>query len=141
MNKVWKDQKLALKTKLRLFDSIMISVLLYGCETWKSFKDVELRVRRFESNCLRKKRIRWQQHVTEGEARRKSGQESVIEKIRRRRWMYFGPVLCMPDGRLPKECLNWTPEGSRRPKETYRRTMTKEMEAAGIIMNDALQLA
>ena len=82
--------------------------------------------------------------MTEGEVRRRSGQESVIGKIRRRRWMHFGHILPMPDGRLPKECLNWTPEGSRRPgrpKETYRRTMTKEMEAAGIIMNDALQLA
>ena len=64
-------------------------------------------MRRFESCCLRKiLRIRWQQHVTEEEVRRRSEQESVIQKIKIKRWTYFGRGLCTPDGRVPKDCLN-----------------------------------
>ena len=54
MKKVWNSSGISQKTKLKLFNAIVIAVLLYGCESWKGLRDVELRVRRFESNCLRK---------------------------------------------------------------------------------------
>ena len=32
---IWNSSKFALRTKLRLFKSLVLAVLLYGCETWK----------------------------------------------------------------------------------------------------------
>ena len=69
MKNVWNNGKI-LKTKLKLFNSIIVSVLVYGCETWKGLKKVENRLRVFESNCLRKiLNIKWYEHVSEKEVR------------------------------------------------------------------------
>ena len=35
MEKVWNEDGMSLRTKLKLFNSIVLSVLLYGSETWK----------------------------------------------------------------------------------------------------------
>ena len=34
LRKIWKSSQLKLKTKLKIFKSNVIAVLLYGCETW-----------------------------------------------------------------------------------------------------------
>ena len=35
----WKSNRYSLKTKLRIFNSNVISVLLYGCQSWRVSKD------------------------------------------------------------------------------------------------------
>ena len=136
MKKVWSSSGISRKTKLKLFNATVMAVLLYGCESWKGLRDVELRVRRFESNCLRKiMNISWFEHISEEQIRERSGQKSVIETIRYRRWRWYGHVLRMPEHRLPKQALNWTPEGSRRvgrPKDTWRRTIAKDKREKNI---------
>ena len=115
LNRVWKEDRLSLATKLKLFNAIVVSILMYGCDSWKGLQEVEERVRRFESNCLRKiMKIRWYEHVNEEELRRRSGQQSVVEKIKIARWKWYGHVLRMSDERLPKQALNWRPDGRRR---------------------------
>ena len=60
MKKVWISGGIPLKTKLRLFNARVMSVLLYGSETWKGLKEIEIKLRVFESNCLRKiMNIKW----------------------------------------------------------------------------------
>ena len=144
LGRVWRNNALSLKTKLRFFNSIVVSVLLYGCETWTSLREVEEKMRRFESNCLRKiMKVRWYQHVSEEEIRGRSGQPSIIGKMKTRRWLYFGHVLRMPEGRLPLECIEWTPAGRRRrgrPRETWRRTMEREMREAGVDLGEARRM-
>ena len=145
LNKVWNAQNISLSTKLKLFSSIVISILIYGCESWKGLKEIENRVRRFESGCLRKiMNIRWFDHVSEVELRRRTGQRSVVELIKSRRWRWYGHVLRMPQYRLPKQANGWTPSGRRsvgRPKDTWRRTMTREMREKNLDQNDVVTLA
>ena len=131
MEKVWNEDGMSLRTKLKLFNSIVLSVLMYGCETWKGLTEIEERVRRFESGCLRKiLKIRWYDMVSEEELRRRTEQQSVTEKLRISRWRWFGHVLRMQDNRLPKQALQWRPAGSRRvgrPKDTWQRTIQRDM--------------
>ena len=145
LNKVWKEERLSLSTKLRLFNAIVVSVLLYGCDSWKGLQEIEERVRRFESNCLRKiMKIRWHEHVSEEELRQRSGQQSVVEKIKIARWKWYGHVLRMSDERLPKQALSWRPEGRRRvgrPKDTWRRTLTREMNRKNLQEEDVRRRA
>ena len=69
MKNVWNNRGLSLKSKLKMFNGTVTSISLYGCETWKGLKEVETKVRVFESNCLRKiTDIKWYEHITEGEA-------------------------------------------------------------------------
>ena len=101
-----------MRTKLKLFNGTVSSILLYVCETWKGLKEVETKVRVLKSNCLRKTMdINWYEHITEEEVRRRSGQWSVIDMLRIHRQRYKGHVLRMCEERLPKHVLSWTPEG------------------------------
>ena len=75
LNGIWTKNCISLETKLKLFNSIVISVLTYGSESWKGLKEVEERVRRFESGCLRKiMKIRWFDMISERELRQMTGQ-------------------------------------------------------------------
>ena len=49
LHKVWSTHSVTLSTKLNFFNSRVVSVQIYGCESWKGLKEMENRVRRFES--------------------------------------------------------------------------------------------
>ena len=145
LQKVWSNTGISTRLKIRLFNSLVLPVLLYGSETWKGLKEVEERLRRFESNCLRKiMKIRWYDHISEEELRLRSGQESVVKKLGRNRWRYLGHVLRMDDSRLAKQVLGWKPDGRRRvgrPKETWRRTLERDIRLHGTNWNELEDLA
>ena len=55
----------------------------------------------------------------------------VVQEIKARRWRWIGHVSRMDRGAIPRVALRWTPEGKRRrgrPKETWRRTVEREMK-------------
>jgi hypothetical protein len=54
MKKIWKSNILSLKHKLRIFNTNVKSILLYGCETWKTNKNIINRLQVFVSKCLRR---------------------------------------------------------------------------------------
>ena len=55
MGKVWSEDSMSLRIKLKLLlCSTVLSVLTYGCESWKNLRGIEEQVRRFKSGCLRK---------------------------------------------------------------------------------------
>ena len=63
----------------------------------------------------------WTRKVTNEHIRNITGQPSLVETIRRRRWSYLGHVLRMDDSRIPKSTFFWLPEGTHhggRPKYT-----------------------
>ena len=91
------------------------SVLLYAAEPWRTNGRIESRLRGFEGHCLRRiLRVRWQQHVSNEEVRRRTGICSIVEEVKRRRWGWLGHVLRMNRSRHPCAALNWTPPGKRR---------------------------
>ena len=54
LSNVWKASKISISTKIRLFNSNVKSVLLYGCETWKTTQGVINKLQVFVNRCLRK---------------------------------------------------------------------------------------
>ena len=80
MGKVWKDDDISLLTTLKMFSSIVFTICMYDCESWKGLGEIEDRVRRFESCCVRKiMKIRWYGMVSEVELRRNGGQQPIIK--------------------------------------------------------------
>ena len=145
MEKVWNENGMSLRTKLKLFNSIVLSVLLYGCESWKGLREIEERVRRFESGCLRKiLKIRWFDMVSEEELRRRTGQQTITEKLKISRWRWYGHVLRMSEQRIPKQAVQWRPAGRRRvgrPKDTWHRTIQRDMAEKSLARVDVEALA
>ena len=50
---IWNARPIATQTKIRIFDSNIKSVLLYGSETWRTTKKTTRKVQTFINNCLR----------------------------------------------------------------------------------------
>ena len=58
-------KNISLKTKLRIFETNVKSVLLYGSETWKQTKKNENDLQVFVNKCLRQiLQIRWPEKIS-----------------------------------------------------------------------------
>ena len=122
---IWRCNRYSLRLKLRLFNSNVLSILMYASECWKLNQQLEKRIFGIENICLRMiLKISWHQKITNREIRLKTNQPIVTEVLKKRRWTYLGHVLRMPEDRLPSRVYQWHPEGRRRrgrPKHTLRR--------------------
>ena len=64
LSKIW-DSKLHLRPKTRLYNGCVISILLYGGETWKMRQEDEMTLDMFDSRCLRNIRnVRWYDFIS-----------------------------------------------------------------------------
>ena len=135
LRNIWKERKISTKTKLRFYKTNVLSVLLYGAESWKLTSSICNKLDAFQNKCLRKiLRIFWPRVISNQELYKRTLIEPVSETVRRRRWKWTGHVLRMDSNAIPRIALRWTPQGTRkrgRPLETWRRNMEKEMKSKG----------
>ena len=131
----WKARNIRLKTKLRIFKSNVISTLLYGSESWKVTKTISNKLNVFQNRCLRRiLQIYWPNTITNEELHWRAEIEPISTQVKRRRWRWIGHVLRQQNTALTRIALRWTPDGQRkrgRPKETWRRTVEREMKEKG----------
>ena len=129
LGNIWKSNELKLNTKLKIFKSNVIAVLLYGCETWRMTKNDASKLDVFlHKNLRRLMKIYWPMKVSNEEIRNWANL-TISEQIYRRRWRFIGHILRMDANQHPKTAFTWDPEGKRirgRPREARRRTAEKE---------------
>ena len=132
---IWKNNMYQRQTKLKIFRTNVLAVVMYGSETWGLGKGDERRLDVFFHKCLRRlMRISWREKVTNDEVREMAGIPKLSTAIRRRRWKWLGHVLRMRAGEDVKTALRWTPDSRRkagRPRETWRRTVLREGAEVG----------
>ena len=133
LNNVWKSQHYGLKTKLRIYNSCVLSTLLYGSECWRMTDGDERKLSVFHTKCLRRiKRIFWPQRISNEELLRQCEQDSMETILMKKRWRWIGHTLRRDHDHIARVALHWTPEGKRkrgRPRNTWRRTVEAEMKA------------
>ena len=104
-----------------LYRTLVVPVLLYGCETWKT-----------NNKCIQKiLEVRWQDYVSTEELLEKAEMEPLSRDVKRRRWKLIGHILKKDKNSDDAIPLTWAPEGKRkrgRPKTTMRRMIEKERE-------------
>ena len=135
LKRIWTLKKIIKRTKIKLYRTLVIPVLLYGCETWKMNKKDGKMLDVFQQKCLRRiLKIRWEDHVTNEEVQKRADMEQLSCEVKRRRWKIIGDVLRKDRENECNVALTWTPEGKRkrgRPKTTWRRTVEKKRGEAG----------
>jgi len=63
--RIWSQDRLTLAKKLRIYQTCILSVLLYGAETWSLFFADTSRLQAFHMRCQRRiLGLRWQDRVT-----------------------------------------------------------------------------
>ncbi|KAJ4439513.1 hypothetical protein ANN_07637 [Periplaneta americana] len=127
VEKLLSSSLLSKNLKIRIYKTVMLPVVLYGCETWTlTLRDVQ-RLRVFENEVLRKIFGAKRDEVT-GEWRKLHNAElhalysspDIIRNIKSRRLRWAGHVLRMGESRNAYRVLVGRPEG-KRPLEMPRR--------------------
>jgi len=125
---VWRSRYLSRKTKVRIFSSLVMPVLLYSCEAWTLTEGLRRRLNTFVCNSLRRIfGIRWQDHVSNQKVLELAGMSCVTCLIRLRQLRSFGHVMRFPPTDPANRILSaGEPRGWRRP--TGRKRWLEQLE-------------
>ena len=119
-------------TKLRLYQSLVLSTLLYGSECWRMTDSDLYKLSVFHTRSLRRiLGIFWPRTISNEDLLAQCKQESMATILMKRRWRWLGHVIRGGSDSITKTALHWTPEGKRkrgRPKNTWRRTVEAELK-------------
>ena len=99
------NQNLMIHTKIAVYDAVVISTILYGCETWVP---CSRHIRLLESFHIRRLQLilglRWWHKVTHSEIRSMARIPTTESMLLHRQLRWLGHVIIMPHCRLP-HCL------------------------------------
>ena len=103
---VWERQGLNLQTKLKVYKAVVMTTLLYACETWTVCCRHARKLNRFHVNCLRRLlHITWQDLIPDTEVLKCAGQQSIRALLKKAQLRWAGHVVRISDERLPKHLL------------------------------------
>ena len=90
--RIWKSS-IRLETKLCLYQTYIVPVLMYGCETWATTKYLLCSLDAFDTWALRTiLRIPYTRHVSNAEDRRTTGCSPLYHLVTNRRLRLFGHI-------------------------------------------------
>lgn len=143
---LWRQKRIPLHLKGRVYKTTVRAVLLYGCETWPIRAEDLKRLKTFDNRCLRNiANINWRQRVrNEDLYKRIFGEDrycSLHQQMQLCRTRWLGHVLRMTDSRLPRKVLFSIPDPSWRKAQggqpmTWKRDLkqtTQKLGTAGAI--------
>ena len=92
---MWRSTGLSLHKKIRIFNTNVKSVLLYGAETWRVTKTNTHKLQTFTNRCLRNiLGIRWPEVVQSNKQLWDRTRQVPIEtEIQKRKWGWIGHTL------------------------------------------------
>ena len=115
---VWHCRYLCRRTKVRVFRSLMLPVLLYGCETWTLTRDLRWRLNSFGTRSLRRiLGYLWSDFVSNERLLRETQVRFVACIVRERQLRLYGHVARFPDADPAHQIL------SVRESREWRRPM------------------
>ena len=124
-DRVYLNNNLRLNTKVKVYEAIVISILLYSSETWTPYSSQVKVLNKFHLQCLRKMlKITWRDKVTNNEVFSRCGSAHIHSILAKRTLRWVGHVERMETNRLPKQvfyselAVGRRPIG--RPKKRYK---------------------
>ena len=122
---------------MALYNTCVISTLLYGSETWTTYAGQERRLNTFHLRSIRRiLGICWQDIVTNADVLSRAGLPTMYTRLRQRRRRWLGHVRRMEDGRIPKDILYGELALGRRttgrPHMRYKDVCVRDMKAVDI---------
>jgi hypothetical protein len=137
--------------RLRSLSTIILPVVLYGCETWSLTLREDHRLRVFENRVLRKIYGPKRDEVT-GEWRKLHNEElhnlytspDIIRQVKSRRMRWAGHVARMGEERIVYKVWVGKPEGKRplgRPRRRWEDGVRMDLREIGLGYVDWIRLA
>jgi hypothetical protein len=136
--------------KIKIYKTVILPVVLYGCETWSLTLREGHRLRVFENRVLRK--IFGPKREEDGSWRKLHNDElhdlyslpNIVRVIKSRRMRWAGHVARMGEGRGVYRFLVGRPEGKRplgRPRLRWKDDIKRDLREIGIDVANWIQLA
>ena len=130
---VWERNGIRHDTKLKVYNAVVLSTLLYACETWTVYQRHAKKLNHFHLGCLRKiLKIRWQDKIPDTEVLKKAKMQSVHTLLKLAQLRWTGHVTRMPDERLPKRVLYGELQEGKRlqgcQKKRYKDTLKASLK-------------
>ena len=118
LKNIWTSKNLSYNTKIRIFNTNVKSVLLYGAETWRTTINTNKKLQTFINSCLRRiLKIRWPETIRNEELWERTRQRPVDIEIKQRRWRWIGHTLRKPPTNTTRQALKWNPQGKRKAEK------------------------
>nr|KAG5704289.1 hypothetical protein BaRGS_012598 [Batillaria attramentaria] len=142
---IWRSSALSFHNKIRIFNTNVKSVLLYGSETWRTTKTNRNKLQTFVNRCLRNiVNIRWPEVISNEDLWNRTKQTPIGEDIKKRKWGWIGHTMRKSPSNITRQALDWNPQGKRkvgRPRQTWRRSTDAEVKAAGMTWAELKRLS
>ena len=105
-SRVWKNHNLKMETKLAVYKAMVLSVLLYGSETWTLYRRDIRYLDRFHLQCLRRiLGIQWSDMTPDTAVLRKANTKGIEALLVLNQLRWVGHICRMDDQRIPKQLL------------------------------------
>ena len=115
---IWKDKNIARSTKVRLLRSLIMSIFLYTCETWKLTAETERKIQTMEIRSFRRLLgISYREHITNKKVRSRIRQaigpyKELLTIVKQRKLQWYGYIT--RSSGLAKTFIQGTVQGGRR---------------------------
>ncbi|VDP27035.1 unnamed protein product [Schistosoma margrebowiei] len=129
LKNIWNSKQLSTNIKVRIFNTNVKAVLLYGAETWRTTTTTIKKVQVFINSCLRKiLNIHWPDTISNILLWERTNQLPAVEEIGKRRWKWIGHTLHKSSNCITRQALTWNPKG-RWKRGRPMNTLCREVEA------------
>ncbi|XP_056648205.1 uncharacterized protein LOC130452786 [Diorhabda sublineata] len=132
LNSVLWDKQISKENKHRIYNSIIKSITTYSSQVWPlKEKTVKMLEATEMDYCRRAAGISRLEKIRNDRIREiMKVQHTITEDIRVNQLRWYGHVQRMPEDRIPKQILNWAPQGRRkrgRPRLSWREGIEKDI--------------
>ena len=139
-NPLFRKHRISIRTKINMYRTLIVSVLLYGSETWATTLADRRRLDVFDMRCQRRLlRVFWQQHVSNQSIRERTKQPTASSLLRQRRHR-------MPSSLPVRRVFDFNPNihGWKRPightKTRCADSVKHDLHSAGLDSINAAQM-
>ena len=136
-DRVYLNRNLKLKTKIKVYEAIVLSILLYSSETWTPYASQLRTLNKFHLRCLRKMLgLTWRDKVPNNDVLSRCQSRHIHSMIAQKTLRWAGHVERMEPNRLPRMILHSElAQGQRpvgRPKKRYKDHLKSTLQSCNI---------
>lgn len=140
LNSVLWDKDIRKDTKMRIYKTIVQSVMTYGAEVWDLSQVNRKKLLSTEMDFLRRscRRSRLERVRNEVIKRNMNIERDITDEIEKKQLTWFGHTKRMSQERWPRKILEWVPPERRkrgRPRRSWREDVNDAMKARNLEEN------
>ena len=138
--RLWSRRGISICTKVKVYNTCVLTVLLYASETWTTFNRHLKQLERFHQQCLRKiLGIKWQMHISDTEILEMANIGSIEVLISKQQLRWSGHLVRLPNERIQKQIFyGQLTDGKRlahKPKKRFKDCLKQTFKKCGIILS------